>query len=44
MENWIKEVIERDNKTDINNKGREEKRQYLKKLVKEIGITFSMEG
>ena len=44
MENLVKEVIERDNKTDINKK-REEKGQYLKKLVQEInatGITFNV--
>ena len=44
-ENLIKEVIERDNKADINKKREEEKGQYLKKLVKEInatGITFNV--
>ena len=44
-ENLIKEVIERDNKADINKKRGEEKGQYLKKLVKEInatGITFNV--
>lgn len=36
MENLIKEVIERDNKTDINRKRGEEKEVRLKKLVKAI--------
>ena len=45
MENLIKEVMERDNKADINKGRGEEKGLYLKKFVKEInetGITFNV--